>query len=63
MIAKKNFSYLGISFYSDWKKFMLVTPVDKEEKVRFYTEKCGFAIQSAEMDGNVKVFNFIIERQ
>ena len=48
--------------YPDWNRFTLVTPVDKSENVRFYTEKCGFDIQSVEMDGNVKVFRFILER-
>ena len=48
--------------YSDWKRFTLVTPVDKSENVRFYTEKCGFSIDSEEMDGNVKVFRFVLER-
>ena len=50
------------SYYEDWKKFTLVTPVDKNENVKFYTEKCGFDIQSVEMDGNVKVYRFILER-
>lgn len=50
------------SYYTDWKKLTLVTPVDKEENVRFYTEKCGFEIVSAEMDGNVKVVRFVLER-
>jgi ribosomal protein S18 acetylase RimI-like enzyme len=50
------------SHYSDWKRFTLVTPVDKEENVRFYTQKCGFDIQEVEMDGNVKVYRFILER-
>ena len=50
------------SHYQDWKQFTLVTPVDKRENVRFYTEKCGFDIQSVEMDGNVKVARFILER-
>lgn len=49
------------SYYTDWKKLTLVTPVDKEENVRFYTEKCGFEIVSAEMDGNVKVVRFVLE--
>ena len=46
----------------DWKKITLTTPADKDENIRFYTKKCGFAIQSAEMDGNVKVYRFILER-
>ncbi len=48
--------------YKDWTSFTLVTPADKTENVRFYTEKCGFAIQSIEMDGNVKVARFLLER-
>ncbi len=48
--------------YNDWKKFTLVTPADKSENVRFYTERCGFSIQSAETDGKVRVFRFVLER-
>ena len=50
------------TYYPDWSKFTLVTPVDKSEKVRFYTGKCGFDIQSVEMDGNVRVARFTLER-
>ena len=50
------------SFYSDWKKFTLVTPIDKSENVKFYTEKCGFDIVSEEMDGNVKLVRFVLEK-
>ena len=50
------------SYYDDWEKFTLVTPIDKTENVKFYTEKCGFDIMSSEMDGNVKVVRFILER-
>ena len=50
------------SYYSDWKRFVLVTPADKSENIRFYTDKCGFAIQAEEMDGNVKVLRFVLER-
>ena len=48
--------------YEDWKKFTLITPLDKEENVRFYTEKCGFKIAATEMDGNVKVVRFVLVR-
>ena len=51
------------SHYTDWKRFTLVTPIDKEENVRFYTEKCGFKIVSAEMDGNVKVARFVLKKE
>ena len=50
------------TYYSNWKRMTLVTPADKTENVRFYTEKCGFAIQSYEMGGNVKVARFVLER-
>ena len=49
-------------YYHDWKKFTLVTPADKHENIRFYTEKCGFEMQSAEIDGNVEVVRFVLER-
>lgn len=49
-------------YYSDWNKFTLITPADKCENIRFYTEKCGFDIQSIEMDGNIKVARFVLER-
>ena len=50
-------------YYRDWTRFTLVTPADKNENVRFYTEKCGFRIQSAETDGHVKVFRFVLDRR
>lgn len=51
------------SYYDDWVKFTLVTPIDKTQNVKFYTEKCGFDIVSYEMDGNVKVARFVLHRQ
>ena len=50
------------SHYRDWDKITLVTPIDKKENVKFYTEKCGFNIVSMEMDGNVKVARFVLEK-
>ena len=50
------------SYYEDADKFTLITPIDKTENVKFYTEKCGFDIVSIEMDGNVKVARFVLER-
>ena len=50
------------SLYEDWEKITLVTPLDKKENVRFYTEKCGFRIVSAETDGNVELARFVTER-
>ena len=43
-------------------KLTLVTPVDKSENIKFYTEKCGFDIVSTERDGNVEVARFVLER-
>ena len=50
------------SYFEDWNKFTLITPIDKEQNVKFYTEKCGFDIVSTEMDGNVKVARFVYEK-
>ena len=50
------------SYYKDWKKFTLVTPADKNQNVKFYTEMCGFRIDGFEMDGGVKVYKFVLER-
>ena len=46
----------------DWKKLTLVTPIDKKENVKFYTEKCGFHIVSTERDGNVELARLVAER-
>ena len=46
----------------DWKKLTLVTPIDKKENVKFYTEKCGFHIESTERNGNVELARFVAER-
>lgn len=50
------------SYYEDWDKFTLITPIDKSENIKFYTEKCGFNIVSTERDGNVEVARFVLER-
>ncbi len=46
----------------DWNTLTLVTPIDKKENVKFYTEKCGFRIESTERDSNVELVRFIAER-
>ena len=46
----------------DWKKLTLVTPIDKIENVKFYTEKCGFQIVSTETNGDVELARFILKR-
>lgn len=50
------------SLYKDAEKFTLITPVEKKENVKFYTEKCGFKIVSTETDGSVKVARFVLEK-
>ena len=49
-------------YYSDWKSFTLITPADKSENIRFYSDKCGFEMKDVEMKGNVKVTRFVLER-
>lgn len=48
------------TYLKDWKRLTLVTPADKEENVKFYTEKCGFHMESTEMDGTVELARFVI---
>ncbi len=49
--------------YNDWKKIELITPIDKEKNVNFYTKKCGFKIDNEEMDSSVKVYHFSMQRK
>lgn len=51
-----------LELHNDWKKVTLKTPEDKEENILFYTRKCGFRIDGTQMDGNVKVYYFVLER-
>jgi len=48
--------------YSDWKKITLITPADKDENVNFYTKKFAFKIDGTQMDGNVQLAHFVMER-
>lgn len=48
--------------HDDWEKLTLVTPIDKRENVKFYTEKCGFQIVSIEKVGDVELARFVAER-
>ena len=51
------------SHYRDWDKITLVTPIDKKgEILKVLYRKCGFNIVSMEMDGNVKVARFVLEK-
>ncbi len=60
-IGTKAFRYM-LSICPDWEKITLVTPSDKEQNIKFYTKKCGFSIAGKEMDGNVEVTKFTMER-
>lgn len=46
----------------DWKRIFLVTPLNKEENVLFYTKKCGMKLGETIMDQNVKLVELFIER-
>ncbi|GLB32212.1 hypothetical protein LAD12857_41350 [Lacrimispora amygdalina] len=48
--------------HPDWNKITLITPIDKEENVSFYTKKCGFKIDGSQIDGNVRLAHFVMER-
>lgn len=61
-IGTQAFHYM-LNYYNDWKSITLVTPADKEENIKFYTEKCNFIINGTEQDGNVKVVHFLLERK
>ena len=50
------------TFLEDWEKLTLVTPIDKKQNVKFYTEKCGFHIESTEKDGSVELARFVLIR-
>ena len=50
-------------YYDDWKRMTLVTPLNKSENIRFYTEKCGFRIVGTERDGDTELARFLAERQ
>lgn len=51
-----------LSQYGEGKTFILITPADKTENIRFYTEKCGFHMVGAEMDGSVKVVRLMLKK-
>ncbi|MBQ1743433.1 MAG: GNAT family N-acetyltransferase [Clostridiales bacterium] len=48
--------------HPDWNEITLVTPCDKEQNIRFYTERFGFDITGEESDGHVKVLWFRLSR-
>lgn len=56
-IGTQAFQYM-LSLYPDWEQITLVTPADKKQNIKFYTEKCGFHVADKEMHGNVEIVNF-----
>ena len=60
-IGTQAFKHM-LNTHPDWRKITLITPADKSENVRFYTERCGFSIGDITMDGKVEVINFYMER-
>ncbi len=60
-IGTQAFQYM-LSICPDWKQITLVTPSDKEQNIKFYTERCGFSIAGRKKDGNVEVTIFTMER-
>lgn len=60
-IGTQAFKYM-LGYHDDWNKITLITPVDKEKNINFYTKKCGFIIDGRDIDGNVKVAHFIMKR-
>lgn len=51
-----------LEYYADWNKITLVTPEDKTKNIDFYTKKCGFRVNSKEIDDMVTVVCFRMER-
>ena len=41
------------------KRIELITPADKAENIRFYTQRCGFELVGEEMDGAVRVVKLV----
>jgi ribosomal protein S18 acetylase RimI-like enzyme len=60
-IGHQLFQYVK-DLFNDWESFELITPIDKAENIKFYTQKCGFNIENEEMDRSVKVYHFKINR-
>ena len=50
------------TFLKDWEKLTLVTPIDKKQNEKFYTEKCGFHIESTEKDDSAELARFVLIR-
>ena len=46
----------------DWRRIRLITPADKTENLRFYTEKCGMTPGAVARDGVVDVVELTLTR-
>lgn len=60
-IGTQAFQHM-LNVYPDLKRITLITPADKEENIKFYTDKCGFKIDYQEMNGAVLVAHFLLVR-
>ncbi|MGN0977439.1 MAG: GNAT family N-acetyltransferase, partial [Faecousia sp.] len=60
-IGTRAMAYLE-TLYPQWRQIRLVTPADKEENIRFYTQRCGFSLAGEERDGSVRVAKLVKHR-
>lgn len=60
-IGTRAMAYLE-TLYPQWQAIALVTPADKKENIRFYTQRCGFTLAGEETDGSVKVARLVKQR-
>lgn len=60
-IGTQAFQHM-LSVCPDWKRISLITPADKEQNIKFYTQKCGFRKGLKHMDGDVEVITLYRER-
>lgn len=56
-LGTRAFSRL-LELCPDWRRIRLVTPVDKAENHRFYTQRCGMIAGPVVKDGGVDVVEF-----
>ena len=61
-LGTRAFAHL-LSLCPDWQRIRLVTPADKTENIRFYTEKCGMSPGPVTKDGTVDVIELTLTRQ
>lgn len=60
-IGTRAMAYLE-AIYPQWRQISLVTPADKPENIRFYTQRCGFSLAGEETDGSVQVAKLVKRR-